>query len=169
MWGHVAWQVHTRQKMGYDFARIRARQLFIQQVNNSLRNTLLEILGTSVIKTAPTDTALEISPKDKITAERSAEKAGNFLKSFFWVQEALLIASRNGRMTATCLPFWQQNRDVLNSQIFYCCHGNGKIEGKQSKVSCYHRIQVEHTAFGLCVPFLHQGGQESESAGKVCP
>ena len=60
-----------------------AKRLFIQQVNNSLRNTLLEILGTSVIKTAPTDTALEISSKDKITAERSAEKAGNFLKSFF--------------------------------------------------------------------------------------
>lgn len=60
-----------------------AKQLFIQQVNNSLRNTLLEILGTSVIKTAPIDTALEISSKDKITAERSAEKAGNFLKSFF--------------------------------------------------------------------------------------
>jgi len=60
-----------------------AKQLFIQQVNNSLRNTLLEILGPSVIKTASTDTALEISSKDKITAERSAEKAGNFLKSFF--------------------------------------------------------------------------------------
>ena len=60
-----------------------AKRLFIQQVNNSLRNTLLEILGTSVIKTAPADTALEISSKDKITAERSAEKAGNFLKSFF--------------------------------------------------------------------------------------
>lgn len=60
-----------------------AKRLFIQQVNNSLRNTLLEILGTSVITTAPADTALEISSKDKITAERSAEKAGNFLKSFF--------------------------------------------------------------------------------------
>lgn len=60
-----------------------AKQLFIQQVNNSLRYTLLEILATSVIKTAPTDTALEISSKDKIIAERSAEKAGNFLKSFF--------------------------------------------------------------------------------------
>ena len=26
MWGCAAWQVHTRQKMGYDFARIGARQ-----------------------------------------------------------------------------------------------------------------------------------------------
>ena len=60
-----------------------AKRLFIQQVNNSLRNTLLEILGTSVIKTAPADTALEISSKDRITAERNAEKAENFLKNFF--------------------------------------------------------------------------------------
>jgi len=52
-------------------------------VNNSLRNTLLEILGSSVIRTVPAETALEISSKEKITAERSAEKAGNFLKSFF--------------------------------------------------------------------------------------
>ena len=42
---------------------------------------------------------------------------------------------------------------MLNSQTFYCCHGNGKTEGKQSKVSCYHRIKVERTASGLCVPF----------------
>ena len=26
MWSHAAWQAHTRQKMGYDFARIGARQ-----------------------------------------------------------------------------------------------------------------------------------------------
>lgn len=60
-----------------------AKQLFIQRVNNSLRNTLLEILGSSVTRPVPAETALEISSKDKITAERSAEKAGNFLKSFF--------------------------------------------------------------------------------------
>ena len=60
-----------------------AKQHFIQQVNNSLRNTLLEISGTSVIKAAPTETALEISSKDRITAERNAEKAENFLKNFF--------------------------------------------------------------------------------------
>ena len=60
-----------------------AKQLFIQRVNNSLRNTLLEILGSSVIRPVPAETALEISSKEKITAERSAEKAGNFLKSFF--------------------------------------------------------------------------------------
>lgn len=57
-----------------------AKQLFIQQVNNSLRNTLLEILGPSVISAVPAETALEISSKEKITAERSAEKAGNFLE-----------------------------------------------------------------------------------------
>ena len=68
---------------GHYLGQEEAKQLFIQQVNNSLRNTLLEILGSSVIRTVPAETALETSSKEKITAERSAEKAGNFLKSFF--------------------------------------------------------------------------------------
>lgn len=68
---------------GHYLGEEEAKQLFIQQVNNSLRNTLLEILGSSVIRTVPAETALEISSKEKIAAERSAEKAGNFLKSFF--------------------------------------------------------------------------------------
>ena len=40
-------------------------------------------LAAIAMKAAPTETALEISSKDRITAERNAEKAGNFLKNFF--------------------------------------------------------------------------------------
>ena len=60
-----------------------AKQLFIQQVNNSLRKTLLEVLGNAIVRTVPVEAAPEASPGDQKTMERSAEKAGNFLKSFF--------------------------------------------------------------------------------------
>ena len=60
-----------------------AKQLFIQQVNDSLRKTLLEVLGNAIVRTVPAEAASEVSPGDQKTMERSAEKAGNFLKSFF--------------------------------------------------------------------------------------
>ena len=45
---------------------------------------------------------------------------------------------------------------MLNSQTFYCCHRNGKIGGKQSNASRYHRIQVERTVSGLVFHFIHE-------------
>lgn len=60
-----------------------AKQLFIQQVNDSLRKTLLEVLGNAIVRTVPAEAAPEASSGNQKTAERSAEKAGNFLKSFF--------------------------------------------------------------------------------------
>ena len=60
-----------------------AKQLFIQQVNDSLRKTLLEVLGNAIVRTFPAEAAPEVSSENQKTAERSAEKAGNFLKSFF--------------------------------------------------------------------------------------
>lgn len=60
-----------------------AKQLFIQRINDSLRNTLLEVLGSAIVRTVPVETASEVSPGDQKAMERSAEKAGNFLKSFF--------------------------------------------------------------------------------------
>ena len=60
-----------------------AKRLFVQQVNDSMRNTLLEILGSTIVRTVPAETAPEVSSENQKTMERSAEKAGNFLKSFF--------------------------------------------------------------------------------------
>lgn len=60
-----------------------AKQFFIQRVNDSLRNTLLEVLESAIVRAVPVETASEVSPGDQKTMERSAEKAGNFLKSFF--------------------------------------------------------------------------------------
>ena len=60
-----------------------AKQHFIQQVNDSLRKTLLEVLGSAIVRTVPAETVPEVSSENQKTMERSAEKAGNFLKSFF--------------------------------------------------------------------------------------
>ena len=60
-----------------------AKQLFIQQVNDSLRKTLLEVLGNAIVRTVPAEVAPEVSSENQKATERSAEKAGNFLKSFF--------------------------------------------------------------------------------------
>lgn len=60
-----------------------AKQLFIQQVNDSLRKTLQEALGNAIIRTVPAETVPEVSSGNQKAMERSAEKAGNFLKSFF--------------------------------------------------------------------------------------
>lgn len=60
-----------------------AKQLFIQQVNDSLRKALLEVLGNAIVRTVPAEAAPEASSGNQKIAERSAEKAGNFLKSFF--------------------------------------------------------------------------------------
>ena len=60
-----------------------AKQLFIQQVNDSLRKTLLEVLGNAIVRTVPAEAAPEASSGNQKAMERSAEKAGNFLKSFF--------------------------------------------------------------------------------------
>ena len=60
-----------------------AKQLFIQQVNDSLRKTLLEVLGNAIVRTVPAEATPEASPGNQKAMERSAEKAENFLKSFF--------------------------------------------------------------------------------------
>ena len=60
-----------------------AKQLFIQQVNDSLRKTLLEVLGNAIVRTVPAETVPEVSSENQKAVERSAEKAGNFLKAFF--------------------------------------------------------------------------------------
>ena len=60
-----------------------AKQLFIQQVNDSLRKTLQEALGNAIIRTVPAETVPEVSSGNQKAMERSAEKAGNFLKTFF--------------------------------------------------------------------------------------
>ena len=60
-----------------------AKQLFIQQVNDSLRKTLQEALGNAIIRTVPAETVPEVSSGNQKAMEKSAEKAGNFLKSFF--------------------------------------------------------------------------------------
>ena len=60
-----------------------AKWLFIQQVNDSLRNTLLEVLGSAIVRAVPVETVPEVSSGNQKAVERSAEKAGNFLKSFF--------------------------------------------------------------------------------------
>lgn len=60
-----------------------AKRHFVQQVNDSLRKTLLEVLGNAIAQTVPAEAAPEASSRNQKTAERSAEKAGNFLKSFF--------------------------------------------------------------------------------------
>ena len=60
-----------------------AKRLFIQQVNDSLRNTLLEVLGSAIVRAVPVETVPEVSSGNQKAVERSAEKAGNFLKSFF--------------------------------------------------------------------------------------
>lgn len=61
----------------------KTKQLFIQQVNDSVRNTLLEVLGSTIARAVPAETAPEVSSGYQKAIERSAEKAGNFLKSFF--------------------------------------------------------------------------------------
>lgn len=68
---------------GHYLDKEEAEQLFIQQVNDSLRITLLEVLGNSVVRVAPAETVLESTVKGHEALERSAEKADNFLKSFF--------------------------------------------------------------------------------------
>lgn len=60
-----------------------AKQLFIQLVNDSLRKTLQEALGNAIIRTVPVEAAPEAFSGNQQAMERSAEKAGNFLKSFF--------------------------------------------------------------------------------------
>lgn len=60
-----------------------AKQLFIQQVNDSLRKTLLEVLGNAIVRTIPAEAAPEVSSENQKAMERSAKKAGNFLKTFF--------------------------------------------------------------------------------------
>ena len=60
-----------------------AKQLFIQQVNDSLRKTLLEVLGNAIVRTVPVEAVPEASSGNQKAMERSAKKAGNFLKSFF--------------------------------------------------------------------------------------
>ena len=60
-----------------------AKQLFIQQVNDSLRKALLEVLGNTIVRTVPAEAVPEASSGNQKAMERSAEKAGNFLKSFF--------------------------------------------------------------------------------------
>lgn len=57
-----------------------AKQLFI---NDSLRKALLEVLGNAIVRTVPVEAAPEASSGNQKAMERSAEKAGNFLKSFF--------------------------------------------------------------------------------------
>lgn len=56
---------------------------FVQQVNDSLRKTLLEVLGNAIARTIPVEATPEASSGNQKAMERSAEKAGNFLKSFF--------------------------------------------------------------------------------------
>ena len=60
-----------------------AKQLFIQLVNDSLRKTLQEALGNAIIRTVPAEATPDVSSENQKAMERSAEKAGNFLKSFF--------------------------------------------------------------------------------------
>ena len=60
-----------------------AKRHFVQQVNNSLRKTLLEVLGSAIVRTVPVEAVPEASSGNQKAMERSAEKAGNFLKSFF--------------------------------------------------------------------------------------
>ena len=60
-----------------------AKRLFIQQVNDSVRRTLQEMLGSAIVRTVPVEAAPEVSSENQKATERSAEKAGNFLKSFF--------------------------------------------------------------------------------------
>ena len=56
---------------------------FVQQVNDSLRKTLLEVLGNAIVRTVPAEAVPEASSGNQKAMERSEEKAGNFLKSFF--------------------------------------------------------------------------------------
>ena len=60
-----------------------AKQLFIQQINVSLRKAMLEVLGNAIVRNLPVEAALEASSGNQQAMERSAEKAENFLKSFF--------------------------------------------------------------------------------------
>ena len=60
-----------------------AKRHFVQQVNDSLRRTLQEMLGSAIVRTVPAETVPEASPGNQKAMERSAEKAENFLKSFF--------------------------------------------------------------------------------------
>ena len=60
-----------------------AKRHFLQRVNDSLRNTLMEVLGSAIVRAVPVETVPEVSSENQKAMERSAEKAGNFLKSFF--------------------------------------------------------------------------------------
>lgn len=60
-----------------------AKRHFVQQVNDTLRKTLLEVLGSAIVRTIPVEAVPEASSGNQKAMERSAEKAGNFLKSFF--------------------------------------------------------------------------------------
>ena len=60
-----------------------AKRHFVQQVKDSIRRTLQEMLGSAIVRTVPAETVPEASSGNQKAMERSAEKAGNFLKSFF--------------------------------------------------------------------------------------
>ena len=60
-----------------------AKRHFVQQVKDSIRRTLQEMLGSAIVRTVPAETVPEVSSENQKATERSAEKAGNFLKSFF--------------------------------------------------------------------------------------
>ena len=61
----------------------KAKRHFVQQVNDSIRRTLQEMLGSAIVRTVPAEAVPEASSGNQKAMERSAEKAGNFLKSFF--------------------------------------------------------------------------------------
>ena len=60
-----------------------AKRHFVQQVNDSLRKTFQEALENAIVRTVPAEAAPEASSGNQKAMERSTEKAGNFLKSFF--------------------------------------------------------------------------------------
>ena len=60
-----------------------AKRHFVQQVKDSIRRTLQEMLGSAIVRTVPAETVPEASSGNQKAMERSAEKSGNFLKSFF--------------------------------------------------------------------------------------
>lgn len=68
---------------GHYLGEKEAKRLFIHQVNDSIRRTLQEMLGSAIIRTVPVEAAPDVSSENQKATEESAEKAGNFLKSFF--------------------------------------------------------------------------------------
>ena len=59
-----------------------AKRHFVQQVKDSIRRTLQEMSGSAIVRTVPAETVPEASSGNQKAMERSAEKAGNFLKNF---------------------------------------------------------------------------------------